>query len=113
MDPEQLNKLFKDIIGNEIGKLKLEYTIDKAVFLGPKCYYLETDIGKIVKVKGLNSKIANNGEVEIIDFYKLLTKDSNKVFNQDKWNKTLNDGSISIIIYLYIYIYYIRKNYLL
>jgi len=41
ISPEELLELFPGIIGPEIGQLKLEHIIEKAVFLSPKCYLLE------------------------------------------------------------------------
>lgn len=41
-----------------LGKLKLENVCNKAIFLAPKMYYLETEDGKIIyKVKGLSHEI--------------------------------------------------------
>jgi DNA polymerase elongation subunit (family B) len=44
------------MISNKIlGKMKLEYVLNKAIFLAPKVYYLETTDGRIIyKVKGLS-----------------------------------------------------------
>jgi hypothetical protein len=46
-------------INNKVlGKLKLENVCNKAIFLAPKMYYLETEDGKIIyKVKGLSHEI--------------------------------------------------------
>jgi len=53
--------------------MKLEYLIDKAIFLAPKVYYLETENGKVIyKVKGLSHKIELNKD----DFNNLLFKES-------------------------------------
>jgi hypothetical protein len=61
------------ISSTELGKLKLENVIDKAIFLAPKMYYLDTIEGKtIYKVKGLKHEI----ELTRNDFEKLLTKQS-------------------------------------
>jgi|HubBroStandDraft_1064217.scaffolds.fasta_scaffold00994_5 hypothetical protein len=51
-----------------LGKMKLENTIDKAVFLSPKVYYLITETGEhIYKVKGLNHDI--NLTINLIIYY--------------------------------------------
>jgi DNA polymerase elongation subunit (family B) len=56
-----------------LGKLKLENILDKAIFLSPKVYCLETIDGKFIyKVKGLSHET----ELTIHDFKKLLYKDS-------------------------------------
>jgi hypothetical protein len=56
-----------------LGKLKLEHTCEKAIFLGPKLYCLITIDGKVIhKVKGLNHNI----DLTINDFEQLLCKDS-------------------------------------
>jgi hypothetical protein len=62
------------MISNTIlGKIKLEYTLNDAIFLAPKMYYLETDDGKIIyKVKGLKHEV----ELTKLDFEKLLFKQS-------------------------------------
>jgi hypothetical protein len=56
-----------------LGKLKLENTCDKAIFLTPKVYCLITEEGDtIYKVKGLSHNIKLTYE----DFQKLLIKNS-------------------------------------
>jgi hypothetical protein len=56
-----------------LGKMKLEYICNKAIFLAPKMYYLETEDGKVIyKVKGLKHEI----ELTLIDFELLLYKES-------------------------------------
>ena len=94
---------------NNIGQLKLEYQqikdlqVDKAVFLGPKAYFLqgidEQADKNIIKVKGLNSKILNAKETGIsFDiFEQLLYKDSDIKINQHKWFKKLSEGSIAVV----------------
>jgi len=95
---EEFIKLFPDMIGNKLGQLKLEYIIKKAVFLGPKSYFLELENGKnIIKIKGLSSKVANNSDITIESFYELLKKDSSMVFNQEKWKKSLSESTINIL----------------
>jgi DNA polymerase elongation subunit (family B) len=56
-----------------LGKMKLEYVLNKAIFLAPKVYYLETDEGKIIyKVKGFKHEIV----LTFNDFENLLFKES-------------------------------------
>jgi DNA polymerase type B, organellar and viral len=47
------------LVNNKIlGMMKLEHIINKAIFLAPKVYYLETENGKVIyKVKGLSHDI--------------------------------------------------------
>ena len=78
--------------------MKLEYLIDKAIFLAPKVYYLETENGKVIyKVKGLSHKIELNKD----DFNNLLFKESTLQKLQIKWRKFLNEGHIQILEQMY------------
>lgn len=46
------------ISNTELGKLKLEYVIKKAIFLAPKVYYLITESDELIyKVKGLSQDV--------------------------------------------------------
>lgn len=90
--------MFVNICGNNIGQLKLEYIINRAIFLGPKAYYLELDNGKtIIKIKGLNSALVNNSELTFENFYRLLYKENVLVMNQEKWFKNINEGTIKVL----------------
>ncbi|TLY78186.1 MAG: hypothetical protein E6K49_06490 [Gammaproteobacteria bacterium] len=62
------------MISNTIlGKMKLEYILNDAIFLAPKMYYLETIDSKVIyKVKGLKHEV----ELTKIDFENLLFKQS-------------------------------------
>jgi hypothetical protein len=107
-DSIYINKpLSKDLISSsEIGKLKLEFTADKAIFLASKVYALENYKDYISKIKGLHSKKyfkITEKDIEIIndsfsfnDFEKLLYKDSFLVNHHEKWYKSLEDSSITI-----------------
>jgi DNA polymerase elongation subunit (family B) len=56
----------------KLGKLKLEYICEKAIFLGPKLYCLLIENGQFIhKVKGLNRDVS----LEFKDFENLLFKD--------------------------------------
>jgi len=60
LNPKEMEELIPNSVGKGIGQLKLEYQINRAVFLAPKAYYLELiDGSKVVKIKGLNSKAVN------------------------------------------------------
>jgi len=81
-----------------LGKMKLEYICNKAIFLAPKMYYLETEDGKVIyKVKGLKHEI----ELTLTDFELLLYKESLLEKFQNKWKKNLSEGSIEIRDELY------------
>lgn len=64
----------KDLVNSKVlGKMKLEYILDKAIFLAPKVYYLITEAGQhIYKVKGLSHDV----ELNFKDFENLLQKQS-------------------------------------
>jgi hypothetical protein len=97
-DSVYLNKpLSEDLISNkDIGKLKLEHISNKAIFLGPKTYYLEnTNLNDIIKkVKGLREEGMN--ELTFNDFYKLLFKNEKIEINNTKWFKSLTQGTLTI-----------------
>lgn len=89
----------KELISDSIlGKLKLEHICNKAIFLAPKMYYLETEDGKIIyKVKGLSHDIKLNKN----EFENLLFKQSFLEKFQSKWRKFLNKGYIEILEQIY------------
>jgi hypothetical protein len=89
----------KELVNSKIlGKMKLENIINKAIFLAPKVYYLETDDNKVIyKVKGLSHEI----ELTKNDFESLLYKDAFLEKNQTKWKKHIEEGNISVINQLY------------
>jgi hypothetical protein len=97
----ELNKIIPSAIGPEIGKLKKEYGVNRAIFLAPKSYFLELDSesgGKnIIKIKGLSSEVANNSGITFEAFYEVLKKDKSIIFNQEKWNKSIANATITII----------------
>ena len=82
------------MVGSKLGQLKLENVIDKAVFLAPKVYGYLTDQGKeIIKVKGLTSEIIKT--LTVSDLEALLIRDSSRIFNQEKWFKSITKGEIT------------------
>jgi len=91
--------LTEEFISNtELGKMKLENTCKKAIFLSPKVYILLTDNDKIIyKVKGLSHDI----ELTMKDFESLLYKDALLTKSQTKWFKNLSEGHISVLDQLY------------
>ena len=99
-DSIYINKPLPDyMISNTIlGKMKLENICNKAIFLAPKVYYLETEDSKIIyKVKGLKHEV----ELTIDDFEQLLFKESYIKKLQNKWVKILGKGHIEIRESLY------------
>jgi hypothetical protein len=83
-----------DLIGKGLGQVKLEYTINKAVFLAPKVYAIITDEGKeIIKVKGLTHEVIS--KLNFSDLEALLIKDSTREFTQEKWFKSVINGEIT------------------
>jgi hypothetical protein len=93
-------QLPESMVGKELGLVKLEYAIKKAVFLAPKVYGLVTvDGDEIIKVKGVTEEVTSN--LTVGDLENLLILDNNRIFNQQKWYKNLVKGSISITDVLY------------
>ena len=100
LDEFELNKIIPNSIGPEIGKLKLEHVINKAVFLAPKAYCLQlVDGSYVIRIKGFNQKDGQHKQVNLnIDsFYSLLSTDSAINLKQEKWFRDLGAGSINIL----------------
>ena len=82
------------MVGSKLGQLKLEHTIDKAVFLAPKVYGLvDVDGNETIKIKGVTGEVAS--KLTINDLEELLIKDSQKEFTQEKWFKKVLEGEIT------------------
>jgi hypothetical protein len=76
--------------------LKLEYKINKGIFLAPKVYGIITDSGKeVTKVKGFKDSVS----FEMLD--SLLVRDSALSLSQDKWFRDMSVGQIAIKNQLY------------
>jgi hypothetical protein len=83
------------MVGNGLGQMKLEHTINKAIFLAPKVYgIVDVDGTELIKVKGITHSVAQ--DLNINDLEHLLVKDSTREFIQEKWHKKLIQGEISI-----------------
>jgi hypothetical protein len=81
-----------------LGKLKLENTCNKAIFLAPKVYCLDTeDMGFVYKVKGLKHDI----ELTMSDFEPLLYKQSILQKLQTKFMRNLSEGNIKLLEQIY------------
>ena len=88
------------MVGNQLGQLKLEHTISKAVFLAPKVYGLiDTEGNEIIKAKGLTKDSIKS--IKVSDLELLLVKDSTKQFTQTKGFKDLFEGNYTISDMLY------------
>jgi hypothetical protein len=88
------------LVGAGLGLLKLEHLISRAVFLAPKVYgFVDTDRNETIKIKGITEEVTS--DIHINDLEHLLIKDSHKVFNQQKWHKSLTKGEIGIHDVLY------------
>ena len=81
-----------------LGKLKLENTCKKAIFLSPKVYCLKTENNQFIyKVKGLKHEV----DLTMKDFEFLLYKDIFIEKNQTKWIKKLNKEHIKVLEQVY------------
>jgi len=90
-----LNGKYAHLLHNDLGGLKLETIFSESIFLAPKLYggILSSDSSEIVKVKGFKDKIE-------FDTLKQLLLNKNKyksfILEQDKWFKSIKEGSIKI-----------------
>ena len=76
----------------------MEYTCNKAIFLAPKVYCLETEtMGTVYKVKGLKQEV----ELTIKDFENLLIKKSLLKKLQTKFIRNLSKGNIKLLEQIY------------
>lgn len=86
-----LEKFEPNLIGTELGQLKLEYDFISALFLAPKVYGGITQTGEsIVKAKGVKNIISYN-QLEI-----LTKKGENLQIPTEKWYRNLMDGNIKV-----------------
>lgn len=72
--PDELNKIIPGIVNNkELGKMKLECEINRAIFLAPKCYYLEMANGNTqIKIKGVKKSYLDKADNIIDNFSQLI-----------------------------------------
>ena len=93
---KELNDKF--VSSKELGKLKLECKIKKAVFLNAKLYCYLTRTGDIIKkVKGLKF----TGDLTLVNFENLLKKDATLEKSQVKWKRSLTQGQIKLMEEIY------------
>ena len=110
LPPAELESIYPNSTGKALGQLKLEHTIKKAVFLGPKAYYLEpiNSAAPVIKIKGLNKQAVDSSSLKELSFYKfysLLFKNEDGPLNmevlQTKWFKNISEGSIKVLEHSY------------
>jgi len=96
---DESSEIDASLIDNKmLGKLKLENVCNKAIFLSPKLYCLETIDEKVIyKVKGLKHEV----ELTMNDFSKLLYKDAFITKSQTKWTRNLSEGHIKLLEQVY------------
>ena len=86
-----LETIDKNLLGPNLGQLKLETTFKKALFLAPKVYGGITSDGKsIVKAKGVKNLIPYQ------DLEPLLHKGIKLKMSSEKWYRNLGEGNIQI-----------------
>jgi hypothetical protein len=86
-----LKNIDPNLIGNELGQLKLEYELIEAVFLGPKIYGgITSDYKSLVKAKGVKNIIPFN------DLKSLMQKEVKLKLSNEKWYRNLSEGNIKI-----------------
>lgn len=97
-DSVVLNKeLHPDLVNDKLGGLKLEYEIDRAVFLSPKVYGLITTKGNtVLKIKGVSKKAIEAENIEFGDLVTLLEEGYFETYDQEKWFKKIYDGDITV-----------------
>ena len=81
------------MVGSNLGQFKLEYIINKAVFLAPKVYAFVNDRGEEI-VKGITKDTLPQVNFKLLE--SLLIKDSSLEFNQEKWFKKIIEGEITV-----------------
>lgn len=70
------------LVGAMMGQMKLEYVIQKAVFLAPKVYGLITEDGReIIKIKGISSQAIRDNGIGFGELSELLLEDTSRVYN--------------------------------
>ena len=87
------------MVGNELGKFKLEYIFKEVVMLGPKVYMGITNDDKVIcKVKGYK----NAASINFYYFKSLLNKNITSLdLSHDKWFRDLTQQSITVKYQIY------------
>lgn len=75
---------------NKLGKFKLEHVVQRAYFIAPKLYLLETGDKTIIKSRGIQSSLLN--KEDFVDLFndKPITKST------EKWYKSLGRSTVFI-----------------
>jgi hypothetical protein len=97
-DSIYINKPLPDSMVSEmeLGKMKLEFISNKAIFLAPKVYgYLTKTNEEIIKIKGLTKETIKNN-ITLENLKQLLIKDNKLEAKQTKWFKSLTEGQINL-----------------
>lgn len=84
-----------ELVGPELGKMKLEHIFNEAIYLAPKVYGGRTDDGDIVRAKGAKEPVPFD-ELESI-----LYKSKTLEIAQSKWYRDMSAGTITIKEELY------------
>lgn len=83
-------ELDKDLISDtQIGLLKQEHKIRKAIFIAPKLYFMELENGEIKKSKGIDSKLLNYDDFLSLYNQKTLNFNVTKNFLRNLKNFTI------------------------
>jgi hypothetical protein len=80
-----------------LGKLKLEGIYDQAVFLAPKVYALKNKEEEIIKIKGLSKEAIIKNNITLDNLIPLLNSGEKSIYLQNKWYRSLGEGSINIL----------------
>lgn len=67
VDTDSLITSEKIMASSDLGKLKLEYTINSGIILKPKMYMLNTDHGDVVRAKGLGIRMSKDMFMEFLN----------------------------------------------
>jgi hypothetical protein len=76
--------LNQNLIGDELGKLKIEAVFSRAVYLAPKLYFTESIKNNILKIKNKARGLKNSDYITVDKAYSLLKRDSIITINQVK-----------------------------
>jgi len=60
-------------------------------------YALKNNNEEIIKIKGLTKEAIINNNINFDSLLPVLNKDNHLLLNQNKWNRSLSEGSISIL----------------
>lgn len=90
------NELDSNLVGPELGQMKLEYRISKGLFLAPKVYSLVINEGEVTKLKGFTLSKDKNNLINFESLNILRNKNESIILEQEKWYRSLEEGTIFI-----------------